>query len=233
MSGPNPETPLALLPPDVAAQLRIAEYVTAFIWDVLCNAPNDWKLVTKHRIGMGTWVYFIARVCTTFYIITSTLLLTYPVGDCVLAHQIYTSASAIVMPANGLLMFLRTRAIFNNNKRLVSLLLLLWLLVVGTAILPAIPGMAVVVNIGPTKYCFVTIDKHTAWSSAEIFHMVAPIIYDTVVFVAISLRMFHASYMESLDGNRSRKTKIMAAITGKYLPRFSKAVLRDGQAYYL
>ncbi|KAK6977299.1 hypothetical protein R3P38DRAFT_3237435 [Favolaschia claudopus] len=152
MSSPNPETPLALLPSDVAAQLRIAEYVTvgtlaAFIWDVLCNAPNDWKLVTKHRIGMGTWVYFIARFCTMFYIITSTLLLTYPVGDCVLAHQIYTSASAMVMPANGLLMFLRTRAIFNNNKHLVFLLLFLWLLVVGTAIpvtlLVAIPAALV------------------------------------------------------------------------------------------
>ncbi|KAK6974131.1 hypothetical protein R3P38DRAFT_3240011 [Favolaschia claudopus] len=238
MPGLNPETPLALLPPELADQLRIAEYVTVgtlagFIWDVLCNAHNDWKLVFKCRIGMGTWAYFIARLCTMFYLIISTLLLTYPVGDCALAYQIYTSASAIAVPANTLLMFLRARAIFNNNKYLVFFLLFLWLSVAGTAILPAIPGVAVVANIGPTKYCFISIDQPIAWRSAEVSFTAAPIIYDTVIFVAISWRMFHASYMENRGGNCSRKTKIMAGITGKHLPRFSKAVLRDGQAYYL
>jgi hypothetical protein len=33
----------------------------AFLWDVLSNVNNDYKLVTEHRLGLGTAAYFFSR----------------------------------------------------------------------------------------------------------------------------------------------------------------------------
>ncbi|KAK6977385.1 hypothetical protein R3P38DRAFT_2666665 [Favolaschia claudopus] len=229
----NPLTPLAFLTPEVGDQVQIGNYVVvgtlaAFIWDVLCNSFNDYRLVSQYRVGIGTWAYFAARFCTLFYLIASTLYLTYPLGKCVLARKFYEVGCAIAVPTNTLLIFLRARAIFNNNKYLVLLFFLLWLTVAGTAIMPAIPGMITAANIGPTKYCTTKSDK----SFTGLF-TIAPPIHDTVVFVAISWRMFQTSHLGDSNGSRRRRDTIKAAITGEYLPRFSKAVLKDGQMYYL
>ncbi len=55
----------------------------------------------------------------------------------------------------------------------------------------------------------------------------APLIHDTLVFAAISYRLAQISYEETLPG------VLKAAIFGKYLPKFTKGLLHDGQRYYL
>ncbi|KAF8189564.1 hypothetical protein K438DRAFT_1676795 [Mycena galopus ATCC 62051] len=230
----NPFTPLAWLPPEIAYQVQIGNYVVtgtlaAFIWDLFCNALNDYKLVSQYRVGPGTVVYFIARVSTLFYLLSATLYLTYPLNNCVLARKFYEVGCAISVPANSLLIFLRARAIFNDNRALVLCFFALWLTVAGTAIMPAIPGMIKAANIGPTKYCTTAGDK----SYTGVF-TIAPPIHDTVIFVAISWRMFHNSHL--IGGSRTDRGLggvIKAAMTGEYLPQFSRAVLMDGQLYYL
>ncbi|KAK7046338.1 hypothetical protein R3P38DRAFT_2688655, partial [Favolaschia claudopus] len=226
----NPLTPLAFLPPQIGDQLQIGNYIVvgtlaAFIWDLLCNVLNDYKLLTKHRIGVGTCAYFAARFCTLWYLLASTIFLTHPVSDCAAARKFYEVGCALAVPANALLMFLRARAIFLNNTPMVLLFLFLWLAVAATAIIPAMPGMITAEHIGPTRYCITVFEN-----PASGFFGIAPAVHDTVVFVAISWRMFQSSHFGDL-GNRSRKDNIKAAITGEFLPRFSKAILHDGQMY--
>ncbi|KAJ7913195.1 hypothetical protein B0H13DRAFT_1612860 [Mycena leptocephala] len=229
----NPFTPLAFLPPEVGYQVQIGNYVVvgtlaAFIWDLLCNALNGYKLVTEYRAGLGTGTYFFARLSTLFYLLASTLFLTYPLNHCVLARKFYEVGCAISVPANSLLIFLRARAIFNSNRYLVLFFFFLWLTVAGTAIMPAIPGMIIAANIGPTRYCTTASDK----PYTGIF-TIAPPIHDTVIFVAISWRMFQSSHLESSRVDRGLIEVIKASVTGEYLPQFSRAVLKDGQLYYL
>ncbi|KAJ6590732.1 hypothetical protein DFH09DRAFT_1140146 [Mycena vulgaris] len=169
-----------LLPPVVAYQSQISAYVLigtlgGFIWDVLCNTLNDYKLLFDYRLGVGTGVLF-----------------PYPAGSCLHLAKFTDVSCAIALAANSLLFFLRARAIFNRNKYLVLFFLLLWL----------------------TTY-------------TGLF-TIPPVINDTVIFVAISWRMFSSSHV-----NNGFKGNFRALMSGEYLPGFSKAVLKDGQLYYL
>ncbi|KAJ7914792.1 hypothetical protein B0H13DRAFT_1611182 [Mycena leptocephala] len=230
----NPFTPLAFVPPEVGYRVQIGNYVVvgtlaAFIWDLLCNALNDYKLVSEYRVGLGTGTYFFARLSTLFYLLASTLFLTYPLNHCVLARKFYEVGCAISVPANSLLIFLRARAIFNGNRYLVLFFFFLWLTVAGAAIMPAIPGMIIATNIGPTRYCATASGKPDYTS----IFTIAPPIHDTVIFVAISWRMYQSSHFENSRVDRGLIEVIKASVTGQYLPQFSRAVLKDGQLYYL
>ena len=120
-----------------------------------------------------------------------------------------------------LLFFFRTRAVFDMNPFIVAFFAALWLAVVA-ACLTVIIGVDGV-NIGSTRYC---IDGEV--KSYVTMATVIPLINDTCVFLAISWRLFCNS-----SARPTLKDGLRVLIFGDYLPRFSKAMLHDGQAYYL
>ncbi|KAJ7863160.1 hypothetical protein B0H13DRAFT_2237146 [Mycena leptocephala] len=226
---PNPLTPYALLPPDIAYQTQIGSFILigtlgAYIWDILSNAFNDYTLVSEHRVGLSTAVYFFSRFWTLLFILLSAMFETYPFNHCSVAQTMVEVCLAIAVPSTCLLFFLRARAIFNKNPYLVLFFFLLWLSVAGSA--ATIPTAITARNIGPTKYCLNVGVKPYAGAVG-----ITPLIHDTTVFLAISWRLFQNSYAtistHSLGGN------IRTFITGEYLPQFSRALLHDGQLYYL
>ncbi|KAF7358096.1 hypothetical protein MVEN_00857600 [Mycena venus] len=223
---PNPLTDLAFLPPDIAWQTQIGRYILvgtlgAYVWDFLSNAHNDYKLLTQHRVGLATVAYFFSRIWSLLYLTAGTIYRTYPLGHCFVAEKLVDAGFAVAVSANCLLFFLRARAIFNRNPFLVTFLFCLWLSVVGTA--ATIPTAVTATNIGPTKYCLNIAAKSYASGIS-----ITALIHDTTVFLAISLRLFANSHV---DRGLGANTK--AFITGEYLPQFSRAVLKDGQLYYL
>jgi hypothetical protein len=85
---PNPFTPFAFLPPNIALQYQLANYVTvatlsvsgqfsrfvaskfrfdqllfaqAFIWDWLMSIPEEIAIVRKRRFRLPTVAYFMSR----------------------------------------------------------------------------------------------------------------------------------------------------------------------------
>ncbi|KAF8166292.1 hypothetical protein K438DRAFT_1984337 [Mycena galopus ATCC 62051] len=223
---PNPMTPLAFIPPETANQIQLTIYVYvgtlgAYIWDILCNLHNDYSLLTAHRVSLATGVYFFSRLWSLLYILGSTVYDTYPLKDCAALQKLPMIAYAIAVSANSLLFFLRARAIFDRNRIMVAAFFVLWLTVVGTA--AATPTVIFGGNIGPTPYCTTVSGKPYAGAIG-----ITPLIHDTVVFLSISWRLL---------GNSSRgyggRVNVRGFLTGEYLPRFSKAVLQDGQIYYL
>ncbi len=76
--------------------------------------------------------------------------------------------------------------------------------------------------IANTGYC-IEYKTPLAWEFARI----VPFIHDTIVFMATSFALMRNSYSDDSKG------KLEAIVFGKYLPAFSKSLLRDGQAYYL
>ncbi|KAF4578364.1 hypothetical protein EYR36_000171 [Pleurotus pulmonarius] len=63
---PNPLTPLAFLPPALAAQFEVSRYLYAvtlgaYIWDSAVNLENDYHLLFKNKIRFPTVVYYLSR----------------------------------------------------------------------------------------------------------------------------------------------------------------------------
>jgi hypothetical protein len=66
---PNPFTPLAFLPPDIADQLQAEIYVfmavlSAFIWDWLMSIPKEIEMCRKRKVSLAVVVYFLSRIGT-------------------------------------------------------------------------------------------------------------------------------------------------------------------------
>ncbi|CAA7262468.1 unnamed protein product [Cyclocybe aegerita] len=221
----NPFTPMAFLPPDTAYQVTIAIYVlvgslAVLIWDIVTNLYNDYKMITQCRMNISCIVYFLSRWSCLAYLTGLTILETAPVGHCDnirLVQSIYP----IAIPMTSLLFFFRVVAMYEWNKYIVAFFSLSWLAVVGGCLTPTqgISGS----NIGNTAYCINS--RLEPYVSAA---AIVPFVNDTLIFIATTMRLMQNTYV---DTNIKNGLKVM--LFGKYLPAFSKAVLQDGQAYYL
>lgn len=98
----------------------------------------------------------------------------------------------------------------------------MWLAVLGGSVttVVGISGFAV----EPTKHCLSGSFK--SFVDANVF---IPLLNDSLIFVAIWFRLMKVG----LRGNPKVKDVIKAAFSGESLSVFTKALFRDGQAYYL
>ena len=144
-----------------------------------------------------------------------------PVNACYQLEKSLGVLFFLSVTSTYLLFFIRTRAVFDMNPLIVAFFGALWLAVVA-ACLTVIIGVTGV-NIGSTRYC---IDGEV--KSYVTMATVIPLVNDTCVFLAISFRLFCNSYARP-----TFKDGLRVLIFGDYLPMFSKAMLHDGQAYYL
>ncbi|KIJ41531.1 hypothetical protein M422DRAFT_31730 [Sphaerobolus stellatus SS14] len=223
---PNPFTPLAFLPPDIARETAVAGYVLVgtlgvIIWDILNNLVGDYKLLTKHRFGPATLTYFVSRIAALAYVLQSTVFETAPVGNCPKFEKILDAFYPVSVSTTALLFFFRIRAIFNRDKYVVSAFFVLWLCVVAGSLTVAFAVTGI--NIGPTNYCLnASLQPYAAAGG------IVPLVHDTCVFLAISWKLYKNAYVDL-----NLKTGVRTVLYGEYLPIFSKALLQDGQLYYL
>ncbi|KAF8199057.1 hypothetical protein BJ912DRAFT_950735, partial [Pholiota molesta] len=224
--SPNPDTPLAFVQPAAAYQISVATYLrvaslAVMIWDILDNVSNDSKLLFRTRIGVPTVVYFVSRFGSLAYALSGNIFSTAGTGNCIHFETVTDAFYPISISCTALLFFFRLRAIYNQDRIVVVGFFLLWLGVLASTIL--IPIGILGGYIGNTKYCVDVDVPNSAY--AGIF---APLIHDTMVFLAISWRLARNSHMEM-----NFQEGIKVAIFGRYLPTFTKSLLRDGQRYYL
>ncbi|KAF8965456.1 hypothetical protein BDZ97DRAFT_1812262 [Flammula alnicola] len=225
---PNPFTPMAFLPPDLAFQLTVASYVlvgalVGQIWDMLNTLSIDYKMFTRFRIGLPGIVYVISRFSTLAYLLYSTIFETAPIDNCTKLSKIGPWLFVIAHPSTALLFFFRIRAMYHDKKVVIVFFFLMWLAVVGGSA-TSIPGISGL-NIGTTKYCIN--GKLEPYVSAG---AIVPMVYDSFVFIAISWRLMQFS-TGTEDPTLKEGAKMM--IFGHNLSAFPKAMLQDGQAYYL
>jgi len=110
---------------------------------------------------------------------------------------------------------------YSGNNHVVGFFFVMWLCVVGSSITPIFGVYGG--YIGNTKYCLISHQETYVVASAIVSFM-----NDTLVFLATSWKLLKHSHAE-----KSIKNGIRVMLLGRYLPAFSKAVLQDGQAYYL
>jgi len=221
----NTNTPLVFLTPSAGYELEVSRYVFvatlgAYIWDLLTNLNNDCKLLTKHRVRLPTWIYFLSRLSSLAFIATNTVAQIATVPSCQSVQIAAGLCFMIAIPSTSLLLFLRLRAVFVGDRMVNMFYAILWLTTVGGGI--AVPLAIKGGHIGPTNYCINTAVKQ--YSSVG---FITPTVYDTFVVIAISWRLITAT---AVDG--SFRGRLKCFFGGQGLPALSKALLQGGQQYY-
>ncbi len=80
-------------------------------------------------------------------------------------------------------------------------------------------------SIGPTNYCIGSLPPPYVGVT-----VIIPFFNDTVSFLSLAWRLQDAAYVHGKEKVISRSFNLVA---GRYLPRLSRALLQNGQAYFL
>ncbi|KJA18070.1 hypothetical protein HYPSUDRAFT_145589 [Hypholoma sublateritium FD-334 SS-4] len=222
----NPNTPLAFLTPEQAYQTSVSTYVLVgslgvLLWDFLDNISDDFSIVFRSPFKLSTAAFIGSRLGSLGYVIGADIFATAPTGNCVHFETIDDVFYPISLSCSALLFFFRLRAIYNRNRIVVFCFFILWCGLLTCTIF--IPAGILGGTIGPTKYCVDEDVPNSAYAA-----IIAPLVHDTLVFIAISWRLVLNARIEG-----DLKQNFQVAMFGKYLPAFSKGLLLDGQRYYL
>ena len=149
----------------------------------------------------------------------ASLKLATPVEDCQAVVLISCWFEAIALPLNSMLFLIRILGVFNGSTMIKIGFAVLWLATLCSFIAPFV---ARATHIGPTKKC--QINKVSAGSSSGFFVIA---IYDTLVFIAITLRILS----DNLTAGWRAKMKMF--FSGGQMGPIFRMVLQTGQLYYL
>ncbi|KAF8812436.1 hypothetical protein BYT27DRAFT_7133062 [Phlegmacium glaucopus] len=223
---PKPLEQLCSLSPHMIFQVLVARYVSVgtlavFFWEILNNIFNDYKLLTEHRIRFPTVVYFISRVSCLGFIISVVILETTPIARCDLLEKGLEIIYPFTVISSSLLFFFRTRAVFDRDPWVVAFFACSWLAVVAGY-------LTFIIKVVQVKAIPGTCQVLAHFRSFATAATIITLINDTLVFLAITWRLFSNSY-----GRRTIGDNIRVFLFGDYLPVFSKAMLQAGQLYYL
>jgi hypothetical protein len=126
----------------------------------------------------------------------------------------------VAVSSTSALFFFRVKGVYGNDKYVTAFFGSLWFTLFALSFLvpPAVRGM----HIGDTQRCIITSVANYAPTP-----VVLNTIIDTIVFLAISLRI--TSY--SIEGDTFTQS-VKSFWSGDGLPKFSKSLLQGGQLYY-
>ncbi|KIK53983.1 hypothetical protein GYMLUDRAFT_106732, partial [Collybiopsis luxurians FD-317 M1] len=223
----SPAIPFQLLPSSVAFQLQIKSYIFAgasgiFVWDILSNLTADWNLfrLAKNRYALAAYTLSSGVVTACMATSLNVASIAYPVGNCKLGDIAVDCFFPVGIAGSCFLFFLRARAVYMNRLYIVAIFAFLWLSVLAACITVPFGTVSDSINIEDTPYCVTVATEDFAKAA-----VIVPTVYDTVIFLAISYKLMSYGFSDN-HGFRHR-------ILGTNLPAFSRAMLRDGQKYYL
>jgi len=169
----------------------------------------------------ATLAYFASRLFVMAHVAASIVFSTGLISSCTGALQAEAWFFVFGIFSTSFLFFFRVRAIFWREGRTVVCFLFLWITVLGSCM--AAPFSVTTEHIGPTKACFLT--SMRPYCSVCV---IVSTVNDTLVFVAISLRLLNFVVPE--DNLTSRLRYFCGR---RALPVISETLLRSGQQYYL
>ena len=147
-------------------------------------------------------------------------ILAAPIGNCDYIRRV-SFLYTVALPSTCLLLVFRVVALYKNNKYVIAFFGLCWLAVLALSIV--VPMGASGMRIKNTPYCI-----QLTFKPYGIFGAIAPLVHDTLIFLATTWVFMRNSYLET---NLKNSYNIM--VLGRNLPAFSKSLLRDGQLYFL
>jgi len=222
---PNPDTPLAFLPPTLADQFQASCYLyvaglAAFIWDWLMSMPDEYRILRRSNWSLPNVAYFLSRFGTLGFCTAATIFQAGSVEHCQALLYIIGGFYVIAIPSTSLLFFFRVRAVYSNSPYITWFFGLVWISLLGLSV--CVPLSIDGGHIGPTKRCINTVVR--SYGSTPI---ILNAIYDTLVFLTISFRIVSFTFVGETKG-----AQIKSFFFGDGLPRMSKGLLQGGQLYY-
>ncbi|KAF5354593.1 hypothetical protein D9758_011216 [Tetrapyrgos nigripes] len=238
-------------------QLRITIYFAVgtagmALWDIAVNLENDYRILSRKMFAIPTLAYFVSRFSMLGVALSQAIFLTLPTTRCEELNRIMLTFLFVSVTTTTLLFYLRLKAIYQHSRIMVVSFFIFWLVTVGFSI-PIIWQGTVSTIPDPISHrpqCFYSgFDMTTG-----ILGLNAILVHDSLVFVAVSYRLFKNSYLDLDMMERTRTTgscggsdtaseyslrltrtisRTREFISGKNLPAFSRALLRNGQVYYL
>ncbi|KAF8810290.1 hypothetical protein BYT27DRAFT_7186756 [Phlegmacium glaucopus] len=191
---------------------------------MLNNIIRDYRLLSEYRIRFPIVIYFISKLSTLAFALCCTIFQTTPLSTCEALEHVLDAFFVLSITSSSLLLFFRIRAIFDRNPWVVTLFSGLWLAIVAASVTYLVMIAVHKVEAAGRESC-VVIGNVAGYSAAA---SIVPLINDTLVFFAISWRLFRNSY-----ARRTRREGVRFPNFRDYLPVFYKAFLQDGQAYYV
>ncbi|KAI0783210.1 hypothetical protein C8Q75DRAFT_469756 [Abortiporus biennis] len=235
---PNPFTPLAWLPPDIASQVQVVNFVLpaisgAWISDYLNSVYEEYIMLRKHRLGFSDFVYVLSRiVCCSFIAITLLFITGSSTNvNCEKLNEAVGWLGSVLLPLNSILFFFRVKAVFHDSPIIKAFFALLWL---STFAGISTPFLVQATRLDSTSLC---VDRNVAPSSSAAFIIAA--VHDTLVYLAISIQLTKMNLPVTLSNSnstsRSRWTPrwLQCFISGDGMSQVSKALFMSGQFYYL
>lgn len=122
--------------------------------------------------------------------------------------------------SSSFLFLRRVQAVYSHNCWVKRIFFALWVVDGGLEV--TVPLGVRAVHIPGTTYCIDSQPEHYVIAGG-----LAPVVFDTLVFLAISYKI--GTSRNTNDARVSWST----LISGKALPRLSRAILQGGQQYYL
>ncbi|KAF9074176.1 hypothetical protein BDP27DRAFT_1317425 [Rhodocollybia butyracea] len=214
------------------------------IWDIVIHIADDVELLSlPGRCQPPTIIHFLSRLLSLVY---SCVVIADNASICkpsLTLAAIATNFIAIVL--TQFQFFIRVKVIYCEGSQLkTGFFLVLWLLASG--------GASFTVDFVGPSICMMHPTDTGFWIRMS-FPVIAIFVYDSCVFLAISRRIYNLSLLfihanprlnhsatecgSASEGGRPSlmqnfKARVLA-LAGRELPSLTRAILQDGQFYYL
>jgi len=232
---PNPLTPLAWLPPDDATRVQIAQYMIsilfgAWVWDSLISVREEFRILVKRRVSFPDLFYLLSRVGTCASLILTMIFISGHVSDCETLNTALTICAAVAQPINCLLFFFRVRAVYHDMSKAIGFFAFLWLTTLAGAVTSPLSSHGA--ELGDSGFCILSGVNHL-----EAVGVILILIHDTIVYLAISLRLTMWSLLEGAAAPQDSTGKwrywLKSFCSGQGMNKISRTLLKTGQLYYL
>jgi len=224
----NPFTPLAFLPPSLANEMTLANYVVAcslsvLIWDILHHLVDDFYLAFKKRFRWPTAVYFLSRISTLLFFVVKMVQLNTPLNNCGVIEWVVCGFFVVAHSATSFLFYIRVCAVYGMQRSIVLFFGFTWLIVVAGAAATFVSQEGV--YIGPTQICTSRLRNQfiVATSVTDLFN-------DSLVFLAILYRLSVTNLPSDEPSQKFSVWDPVRRLTA--LQGFTKGFWQDSQIYY-
>ncbi|KAE9396294.1 hypothetical protein BT96DRAFT_922255 [Gymnopus androsaceus JB14] len=221
-----PSLELDLLNAEVASRYVIYSATTIMVWDILTHLSDEIELLFLPRsFRLPTIAYFISRYTFLAYFILQNFAEDLK-GQCTAPKAMALSVVGYVAVVTALLQFhVRAKAIFSDNRFAQWFFNCLWLVSAG--------GTSLLISGASSGICNSDYSYYIP--------VISVLVHDSCVFAAISYRIYRMSMISWSPSARSdlpstvrdRFQRTIATLWGKNLPSLTRALLREGQLYYL
>ncbi|CAL1702835.1 unnamed protein product [Somion occarium] len=207
--------------PTMAAFNNYLTVATAgtWIWDLLTSLPTELRMLKKHRLNnIADGAYVLARITCFGYVVASVMYAVAPI-NCSATVKTVAWFTALALPCNSFLFLLRIKAVFYRSRIIVGIFCFLWL---STLCAFSAPFSIDARNVGSSIFLCTS-----EVNDLGVLGFLAVAIFDTLVFLAISIRIMTYCLADTWKG------RIRTFFRGEGMGYVSKTLLQTGQLYYM